>query len=169
MLTNRFMTLPEPFETVAREMDQVFENALGNGRPAQGTAAQAPVALWEDDQHVFLEVEVPGLRREDLDLTIHEGRLIIAGERKPAEKSAKCWYNEQRYGRFERVISLSNMIDPQSIEAELRDGILYLTLHKKPEAQPHRIAINVRESSKTPRLETQTADTMEAETTSSRV
>jgi HSP20 family molecular chaperone IbpA len=57
-------------------------------------------------------------------VTIHEGRLIISGVRKPAPKSGKCWYNEQTYGRFERVIALSDLFDTDSINAELSDGIL---------------------------------------------
>jgi len=162
MLANRFMTLPEPFESVAREMDQVFDQVLGSSLTGQ-TTAQAPVALWEDDQHVYLEVEVPGLRQEDLELTIREGRLFISGERKPTEKKGKCWFNERQYGRFERIVALSDMIDPQSIEAELCNGVLSLTLHKKPEAQPQRITIRVREQKDQPRLETQTAETAESQ------
>lgn len=138
MLSNRFMTLPEPFEAVSRRMDQEFD-ILGNGGPA--VAAQAPVALWEDDENVYLEVEVPGIRQEDLDLTVENGRLFISGERKPTKDRGKRWFDERHYGRFERVIALSKMIDPDSIEAELRDGLLALTLHKKPEAQPHRITV----------------------------
>ena len=162
MLADRFLTLPEPFETVAREMDQVFENVVGDGR-TKPPAAQAPIALWEDDRNVYLEVEVPGLRQDDLDVSIHEGRLIIAGERKPTAKDGKCWFNEHRYGRFQRVVALSDMIEPETIEAELADGILSLTLYKKPEAQPHRIAIKAANGREQPRLESQAGESAGAE------
>ncbi len=151
MLSRRFQTtLPEPFESVSRELDRVFSDFARE--PAGSSARTAPVALWEDDQQVYLDVEVPGLRQDDLDVTIHEGRLIIAGERKPVQRGQKCWYNELTYGRFERVIALSEMIDPESIEAELEHGMLHLTLRKKPESQPHRVAIQVRNGTVQPKL-----------------
>ena len=160
MLSRRFqMTLPEPFENVSRELDRVFGDF--NSEPAI-TARTAPVALWEDDQQVYLDVEVPGVRQEDLDLTIHEGRLIISGARKPVERGQKCWYNEQTYGRFERVIALSDMIDPESIQAELESGMLHLTLRKKPEAQPHRIAIQVRDAATQPKLSAEAESSSES-------
>jgi HSP20 family protein len=145
MLTNRFMTLPEPFDTVVREMDQVFDRVLPSRSTTTGR--KAPVALWEDEEKVFLEIEVPGIAEEDLDVTVRDGQLIIAGERKTAKKSGKCWYNEHKYGRFERVIALSDMFETDSIDAELSGGILYLTLHKKPSARPHRISIKAAEGS----------------------
>lgn len=151
MLTNRFMTLPEPFGTVAREMDRAFENAISEPVAAQ---PQAPVALWEDADSIFLEVEVPGLQLSDLELTVRDGRLHIAGERKAAQKQGTCWYNEHRYGRFERVIALSEMFQTDTIDAELRDGILSITLHKKQEAKPHRIAIRGEKGNPSARLNT---------------
>lgn len=150
MLTNRFMTLPEPFGTVAREMDRAFENAVSE--PLAAVQPQAPVALWEDADSVFLEVEVPGLQLDDIELTVRDGRLHIAGERKASQRQGTCWYNELRYGRFERVIALSQMFQTDTIDAELRDGVLSVTLHKKPEAKPHRIAIRGETGSASARL-----------------
>ena len=149
MLATGFTRLPEPFGTMAREMDRAFEEFTDQ---AVVTRPQAPVALWDDDQAVSLEVEVPGIRQEDLELTVRDGRLLIAGERKAPQRSGKCWFNEHKYGRFERLIALSDMIDTNSIEAALENGVLYVTLHKRPEAQPHRITINSRDSSEQPRL-----------------
>lgn len=143
-------TLPEPFETMARQMDRVF-GEIPDG--VTSTVPQAPAALWEDDQSVYLEIEVPGLREEDLQITVQDGRLLIAGERKAPQRSGKCWFNEHKYGRFERLIALSDTIDTDSIQAELADGVLHLTLPKKPEAQPHRIAVTVREPARQARLE----------------
>ena len=153
MLSRRFQTtFPEPFETVSRELERALCDVTGE---AVDRSRTAPVALWEDDRQVYVDLEVPGVRQEDLDLTIQDGRLIISGERKPVKRGQKCWYNEQTYGRFERVIALSDMIDLESIEAELESGVLHLTLRKKPEAQPHRIAITVRDSSSQPKLKSE--------------
>lgn len=127
-----------PFETMDRDFDRFF------GGERQGRAVEAPAAplsLWEDEEHVFVEVDVPGLAKEDLDLTVRDGRLWITGERKFPQGDVKSWYDERRYGRFERVISLSDLVDPDSIEASLENGVLSITLAKKAEARTHRITI----------------------------
>lgn len=96
MLANRFMTWPEPFGAMLREMDQAFDETI---RPLQSLVVAertAPVALWEDADKIYLELEVPGVRQEDLDLTLKDGRLIISGQRKPSGREGKCWYDEHR-------------------------------------------------------------------------
>lgn len=150
MLTTRF-AFPNTFDTVAREFDRLFSDATSNASTA-GLAPASPVALWEDNQHVYLEVDVPGVTQENLELTLRDGRLWIRGERKPAQHEGKCWYNERRYGTFERVVSMSDMVDPSNIEAELENGVLFITLNKKPEHQPHRIAINANSANGRKRL-----------------
>lgn len=144
-------TMPESFDTVRREMDETFDRLFGRSenRPAYNTGlSQIPASLWEDDEHVYLSVDVPGLHQDDLDLTIQDGRLWIRGERKRPADHGKCWYDERTYGRFERVIGLSDLVDPDSIEAELDNGVLSVMLTKKPEAKPHRISINAKKNGK---------------------
>ena len=139
-------TLPEPFETMARQMDRVF-GEIPDG--VTSTVPQAPAALWEDDQSVCLEIEVPGLREEDLQITVQDGRLLIAGERKAPQRSGKCWFNEHKYGRFERLIALSDTIDTDSIQAELADGVLHLSCRRSRKRS--RIALRSPSASRTGR------------------
>jgi HSP20 family protein len=136
-----------------REMDQAFDEAF---RPSQSLVVAertAPMALWEDADRIYLELEVPGVRQEDLDLTLKDGRLIISGQRKPGRREGKCWYDEQRYGKFERMIALSDTVEVGAIEAELKDGILSLVLPKKPEAKPQRITVRAPETTNQNRIE----------------
>lgn len=140
--TPRFgLTLPDPFSSMRQELDQLFDRFFGDSGSVAPSSWYGPVALWEDDRHLYLEVEMPGVCKDDLELTVRDGSLRIAGERKAPEGDRKYWYNERRYGRFERVVSLPEAVDRDSIEAELHDGILRVTLTKKPEAQPKRISV----------------------------
>lgn len=155
LLQSRLTTLPG-FSDLAREVDRAFDDfATGNGKSAEA-ANPAPVTLWDDEAHVYVELDVPGFQNEDIELTMQDGRLWIRGERKAPQRQGKCWYNERRYGRFERVISMSDTVDPGSVQAELANGVLYITLNKKPEAQAHRIQINSGGSERR-KLETETS------------
>jgi len=128
-----------------REVDELFDRFFGdfayggNGGMTRGWSA--PVAIWDDDKHVYVELEIPGVNREDLEVVVHQGNLRIWGERKPADESRNYWYNERMFGRFERLISLPDVVDPENIEAKVHHGILAITLTKKPEARPKKVAI----------------------------
>lgn len=141
-LNNRWATLfSDPFEAVRREFDRDF-GFVGNGNGIQSEVSRyGQLSLWEENEHVYIEVDVPGMQIEDLNLTMEKGRLWIRGERKFPQHGQKRWYDERYYGSFQRVVSLSDSVDPASIEATLSDGVLFITLTKKPEHQPHRIEV----------------------------
>jgi HSP20 family protein len=120
------------------------------GRPAArrmaeagGTSATvaAPLSVWEDAERVYVEVDVPGFQPQQVDVHIEDGKLQISGERAPAQREQRCWYDERAFGRFVRSIGLPETVDPARVEANLRDGVLSITLHKRPEAQPHRVNV----------------------------
>ena len=128
----------DPFDVARREFQKAFGNAANGQRSANG--GYAPLSVWEDQSRLHLEVDLPGLQPGDVDVTVEHGKLSIRGERKPAEGAQKR-YDERAYGRFERVIALSDTIDQGSVEAQLRDGVLLVTLSKKPEVQPQRVVV----------------------------
>jgi HSP20 family protein len=121
---------------MAEDVDRVFE---GSGLPKALTGS-TPLAVWEDEQGLHIEVEVPGVAREAIDLTVHKGVLTIAGERKAVEDRTYL-HNGRSFGRFERVITLPETIDPDSVEADLADGVLSVTFRKTPTAQPRKVEI----------------------------
>ena len=143
MLATRFGNGLAGFDALTREFDRLFDQSTR--AVGRSSVTVAPVSLWDNDQHVYLEIDLPGFKQDEIELTLHDGRLLVRGERKRPEYEAKCWYDERSYGGFERVISLSDMVDPNQIEAELSDGVLRVTLTKRPEHQPQRIAINARQ------------------------
>lgn len=133
--TQRFDFALQPLD---RLFDQLFE---GLHPTSQAGEWSAPWAWWEDDAHVHLEIELPGVKSEDLELVAHDGHLRLKCERKAPEGERQYGYNNRRYGNFERVIALPETVDTQNVTAEMRDGILYVTLGKVAQAQPKRIAV----------------------------
>lgn len=137
--TNRLATLPAPFEAVCRDFRRGL-NGNGNGRSFVA-GDLAPMTLWRDEGHVFVEVDVPGLSHDELDVTLENGKLIIRGERKRPPHEAICRHEERCYGEFQRIVALDDAVDPDSIDARLANGVLHITLSIKPELQPRRIDV----------------------------
>lgn len=133
----RFTVMFPP--SVQREMDQVFDSFFGSGN-GHAPGYSAPASLWEEEGRWCVEVDLPGVKQEDIDITLAKNSLRIAAERKGPE-DRKYWHQERAYGRFERLFTLPETVNPESIEAELRDGVLHLTLAKRPESQPRKIAV----------------------------
>lgn len=121
-------------------LDSFFDRILGEDGPASQAQAALPLSMWEDDEHYWIEVEAPGFAESDVEVTAHNGMLLIRGDRKPAE-GRKYLYNTRSFGRFERLIRLPESVSPDAVQARLANGVLVLTLPKTPEAKPRRIAV----------------------------
>ena len=98
-----------------------------------------PLSVWEDEDAVRVEIDAPGVSEKDIELTVHDGDLILWCERKSEEK--KDGYDTRTYGRFEQRVSLPTAIDPDKVEAKLANGVLSVTCPKSEAARPRRIAI----------------------------
>jgi len=122
-------------------LDTWFDRFLGDDGGSLGRQwAGMPVALWDDEDHFFVEAELPGVMEKDVDVTVHNGTLFIRGERLP-EQGRHYLYNGRSFGRFERVITLPEAVQTYDVQATLKDGILSITLPKSPEAKPKKIAL----------------------------
>ena len=132
-----------PFSIVQREIDQLFNEVFrgGDGNSPAKSTWLAPASLWEDDGYFYVEVELPGVKSEQLDVTVDKGTLKIAAERPAPEGERKYWHQERGYGRVERVVTLPETADGETIEAGLSDGVLAIRFAKKIEAQPKKIAV----------------------------
>lgn len=145
LLRARRIGLPavDPMSSVQREMEQLFGRFL-NGVPENGHSYQGwhtPLAMWDDADKVYLDIELPGVKTEDVDLTVHKQVLRVAAERKQPEENRNYTVNNRSYGRFERSLNLPDDVDAENIDAQLTDGILHIVLSKKSEAQPKKITI----------------------------
>jgi HSP20 family protein len=119
-----------------------FDNLLNHFfRNEEVTMWRAPASIWEADHTFHIELDAPGVLKEDVDLTFDKGVLQIALERKAPEGDRTNWHNERGFGRVRRTVSLPDSVDPNSIAAELAHGVLHVTITKLPEAQPKRIDV----------------------------
>jgi len=128
-----------PRWSAQRELDQVFDHFFGNG--AQSASYYAPATLWEEEGRWSVEVDLPGVRQEDIDVTLEKNALRLTAERKAPQADVKFWHQERAFGKIERVITLPETVNPDGIEAELKDGVLRLHLSKRPELQPKKIQV----------------------------
>ena len=104
---------------------------------------RAPASIWEADNTFHIEVDAPGVKKEDVELTFDKGALQITMERKAPEGERTSWHNERGYGKVSRSVSLPETVDPETITAELTNGVLHVTITKLPEAQPKKIDVKV--------------------------
>lgn len=143
-LTNsRWGTMfPKPFEG-QRDVNQLFDALLQSVNSASDEVRTwfAPAALWEAGDCFYVEADMPGVQREDVEVTFEKNVLRVAADRKAPEGERTYWHNERGYGRVERTIKLPETVDPESILAELKDGVLYLKISKRPESLPKKIEI----------------------------
>ncbi len=134
-------TFDEPATRLRTEVDTLFDRFFGGDGGSLAPAwGGLPVAMWEDEDHIYIEAELPGATEKDVDVTVHNGLLFIRGERKP-EEGRQYLYNGRPFGRFERVISLPEAVDTEGVQARLADGVLAITLPKSPAAKPRKITL----------------------------
>ena len=103
---------------------------------------RAPLSVWEADDAYHVELDLPGVSKEDIEVTFEKGTLQIVADRKAPEDERKGLHEERVYGKVTRSLTLSESVDAESIAAELTDGVLHVTVAKVPEVQPKRIDIN---------------------------
>ncbi len=101
------------------------------------------VDLIDKKDKLFAKVELPGIEKKDVKLSINDSNLTIQGEMKKDEetKDDNYYYRERAYGTYSRTISLPTEVDKENIKAKFKNGILEITMPKKPEVQPKEITI----------------------------
>jgi HSP20 family protein len=122
-------------------MDQIFDHFFGPSNGEKSSSVFAPSALWEEEGRWGLEVELPGVQLDDIDITLEKDALRVTAERRAPQDVRKYVHQERGYGKVQRLIKLPETVDPDNIEAELKDGVLRLYLKKRPELQPKKIQV----------------------------
>lgn len=129
-----------------RMFNEMLQNVWGVAPTSEGVAPRAwapPVDIRETEEALVLAAELPGLTKEDVEITLENNILTLAGERK-LEKDAKgeTWHRVERaYGSFSRSFTLPASVRTDRVEAVFADGILTVTLPKMEESKPRRISI----------------------------
>lgn len=133
------------FERFHEEMDRIFRG-LGTGRGgAVHTDVTCPFAvdILEDKDQVVLKAELPGVNPKEVDIHVEDNVLTISGEKKIEHEDKKDSYVrvERYYGKFSRAFTLPPYVDVNQISAQTRDGVLTVTLPKRPETKPRQIQV----------------------------
>jgi len=127
------------------EMDRVLERFAG-GLPRQFAQAAYPALnLWEDSDRLCVEAELPGFELDELEIFVNSGKqLTIKGERRQVAAEGGVWHRQERtFGAFERTIELPHDVDADRVSAEFKQGVLTITMPKREEAKPRRIAVKI--------------------------
>jgi HSP20 family protein len=142
----------DPFQDLRSAQDEMAQmspmlaQALGlHAQQASGrTSAWAPALDISERKDAYLvTVELPGLKPEDLDITLEDGLLTIQGERQFTSESSEQQFHrvERRYGAFRRSITLPAHVTAEGIQASFEDGVLQILVPKAEEAKPKRIQV----------------------------
>jgi HSP20 family protein len=118
--------------------DRLFDDSFFGVRPS--AEAATPLSLWQDEDHIYVEADLPGMSDQDVEVTVHKGVLFIRGERK-AEEGRQYLYNGRSWGRFERAITLPDAVNTAEVQADLANGVLRVTLPRSPETRPRKITL----------------------------
>jgi HSP20 family protein len=142
------LTRWDPFRelsTIQDRMNRLFQDVYApNREEGLPTAAFAPPTdVYEDDNHVTLKLEVPGIDEKDLNICVENNNLVIKGERKfeKEEKEENFRRVERQYGSFVRSFSLPSTVDTENINANYDKGVLSIIMPKRAEAKPKQIQV----------------------------
>ena len=138
-----YRTSIAPFFSLRRDIDRLFEDVLG--RDAEGRAWAPAVDVRESEDALMLELELPGVSPENVEVTAENGVLTIRGEKRSERKEGdekERWHMVERsYGSFRRAFQLPQGVDEDQIEASFEHGVLTVRVPKAALPQPRRIQV----------------------------
>jgi HSP20 family protein len=151
----RAFPFTHPVGQLSTEMDRLFDTIVRQSLPQsprlpRGSAATMPALnVWEDDQNLFIEAEVPGMALENIELLIQNDELTLRGRREPMQQEGITTLRRERWsGQFERTIGLPTSVDQENAQAALHNGILTITLPKAASVRPRKIEIRTLQGGK---------------------
>jgi HSP20 family protein len=129
-----------------RRMDELFGNSTLRRFPMLETEWIPAVEMYEQVGNYVIKAELPGMKQEDVDLSLTDDNLTIKGEKQTDRevKEKEYHFSERSYGSFFRSVRLPSNVDAGKIAASFEDGILEVTLPKTAEVKPKKIAITTR-------------------------
>ena len=128
------------------EMNRLFGSTLSRSGSDEGTWGNAwspRVDIYENKDNLVIEAELPGMKAEDVDISIENNVLTIQGKREFEKKDEEDNFHrvERHYGSFTRSFTLPPTVNSEDATADFKNGVLHLKLAKREEAKPHRIEI----------------------------
>ena len=125
------------------EIDRIFEAPLTRTSELLGWTPAFDV--YEDKDNFTVKAELPGMKREDINVSLHDGNLIVSGERQAEthNEGTEVYRAERFFGKFQRAVSLPATVAADKVKAAYKDGVLTITLPKAEEAKPKQIEVNI--------------------------
>lgn len=145
----RYMSSRNPVHRLRCEMDRLLNGFLGSpgevSWPMSGRGRPA-VNVWETGDSLKVELELPGVKADDVQLSVTGDELAIKVDRPEVEQAGVTYHRRERgVGSFSRVLRLPFEVDADRVEADLRHGVLTVTLAKSETARPRRIQVTAAE------------------------
>jgi HSP20 family protein len=134
----------DPFDSVQRDFNTMLNRFFAPQQDGGSRLAPYSVDVREDADHIYVEAELPGFRKDEVDITLENSTLTISAERKENSQNENGdWLlRERRYSRFLRSFTLPPTVDEQSVDAKLSDGVLLVTLNKREETKPRKVMVS---------------------------
>lgn len=132
MMNLQLRTLKNP------NWEREFEHLFNFSREDQWSPA---TDIAEEEKFFSVSLDVPGIKKDDIEIEVRENRLFISGERKSGVDQDKMLRSERRYGKFSRIFTLPQDVNTDAIEARFEEGVLTVVLPKVEKAQPKKISI----------------------------
>lgn len=133
------VTLSRPVDVFDELSRALTKNWFDEGE-ATGLGAY-PVDIHEDDDHVYVDAELPGFNKDEVEVTLENGILRINAQRKSEQQKGQPHLTERRFTRVSRAFSLPTPVEEGKVDAKLTDGVLKLTLDKREEVKPRTIQV----------------------------
>lgn len=132
----------DPFADL-RQLQSQMNRLFDTGAQGNRDGAWPPVNMWLGDDSVVVTAEMPGVAQDDIDLTVRENTLIIAGKRNsPTDDEDSAWHRRERpQGEFSRRIRLPLRVDPDKVEARVKNGILEIEMSRPDAERPRKIKV----------------------------
>lgn len=148
--TREFSSLPSDVVNMRKEINRMFDGFFGGGVQDDGSLFPSlwtpEVDIVEHENEFSVKVELPGVSKDDVKITMQENILTIRGEKKEEmeSKDSTHYRSERSYGSFQRSFTLPTIVKNDKIEASYKDGVLSIVLPKAEEVKPKQIEVKVK-------------------------
>lgn len=142
------ITIWRPFQELRKEVDRLFQEFFGKSyfpERWEGIEWVPSIDVSETEDEIIVKADIPGVKPEDIEINLVDNVLTIKGEKKreKEEKKENFYRVERYYGTFMRSIQIPSEVDVEKIKAQYKDGVLKVTLPKKPESKGKTIKIEL--------------------------
>ncbi len=131
--------------TLRDEVNRLFDFSWPSRDSGLFSGWSPALDVHDDKDGLTVQVELPGVKKDEIDISLHDGVLTVSGERKTdrERQEGETFRSERYFGKFQRSVTLPTAVDAGNVKASYKDGILTIDLPKAEEAKPKQIAISV--------------------------